>query len=62
MIVQVESCWSGHPDKFHFRLTLANGTRLTVAGATWTRKLASAALDLLESEGYDRKRIRFNVR
>lgn len=62
MIVKVEACWSGG-NKYTFRLTLPNGTRESVTGQTWTRALASEALDLLANVyGYNRRAVRFAVR
>jgi len=62
MTVNVELECSGH-GRYRFRLTLPTGEREFIGGDTWTRKSASAALDLLERLYHiNRRSIRFEVR
>lgn len=59
MKVKVEACWSGGKN-YYFRLTLPDGSRESVPGESWTRKVASQALDLIESNyKVPRRKIRF---
>lgn len=62
--IRVESTFGGHGDRAHgFRLTMPDGSREQLIGFTWTRKLASLALDIAEHlYGYKRASVRFDVR
>lgn len=58
MKVRVEHCWGGN--RSYFRLTLPNGERELLRGDTWTRKIASEALDIAERlYGANRNSVRF---
>lgn len=63
MRVRVERCWTGHSDRFRFRITLPDGSVEIVADYEcegWTRKKATEALDLLENVyGIKRRNVRF---
>lgn len=66
MKVKVEGCWSGG-EKFSFRLTFKDRWgrwhREGVSGQDWTRKIASEALDILESlYNIPRRTVRFSHR
>lgn len=62
MQVKVSHCWSGG-ERFYFRLEFEWHGRLcreSVGGETWSRKVASLALDILQNAyGRDRRKIRF---
>ena len=61
MKVKVDTCWGGKDE--YQRLTLPDGSREIVREATWNRKAASKALDLLERVYLiPRKSVRFQVR
>lgn len=60
MKIKVENCWTGG-EKFNFRLTLPNGSRVLVPalGGQWHRGVAKRALDVLEGLGFKRRTIQF---
>lgn len=59
MKVKVQTCWCGG-DKFVFRALIGGGLRIPAGDSPkWTRKHATAMLDLLEDSGFDRRNIRF---
>lgn len=60
MKIKVENCWAGG-EKFNFRLTLPNGSRVLVPapGGYWRREVAKRALDALEELGFERRTIQF---
>ena len=61
MTIKVEACYGGN-DHYTFRLTMPDGSRESIRGVKWTRKLASEALDIMVNVyGYNRRRIRFDV-
>ena len=61
MTIKVEGCWNGG-SKYSFRLTMPDGSRESIMGEDWTRKLASRALDIAEHVyGFNRRKIRFRV-
>lgn len=57
MIVKVQTCWNGHG--FLFRALVCGGLLIRSDDGKWSRRTATAMLDLLEIEGFDRSRIRF---
>ena len=58
MIVKVEKCWAGQ--EVYHRLTLPDGSRERINSATWNRKAAAEARDLLEHVYHlERRKIRF---
>lgn len=57
MKVKIQHCYCGN-EKYVWRALIAGGVRIPSDGK-WTRKTASEMLDILEAEGFDRKRIRF---
>lgn len=61
--IKVESVWNGQANGHGFRLTTPSGLREQLRGETWTRRLASEALDLFEHVyHFKRSAIRFDVR
>ena len=57
--VKVAQCWNGG-NKYSFRLTMPDGSRESIGGQDWTRKVARTALDLLQNVyGYERRKVRF---
>ena len=59
-IIRVERCWNGGT-RFSFRLTMPDGSRESVTGEEWTRKVAGEALNIAEHVyGYDRRNVRFS--
>jgi len=61
MTVKVQPCTSGHQS--YFRLTWGDGHWQNITGETWTRKVASNALDVLSTVyGLDRRNVRFKHR
>jgi len=61
MKIKVEHCTNGRTA--YFQLKWGDGHWQNVPGETWTRKLASHALDILATVyGIDRRRVRFEHR
>lgn len=59
MKFKVSQCWGGH-DKLYFRISPLDGSyRVHVQGETWTRRTATAALNLLELNGVNRRNVQF---
>lgn len=59
MKVIVDRCWGGG-NSYKLRLTVAvDHKRFLVRAEEWSRTVASKALDLLEAEGYPRRKVRF---
>jgi hypothetical protein len=57
MRIPVQTCWTGHA--FCFRALICGGLRIPSSDGVWRRADATRLLDLLEAEGFDRRKIRF---
>ena len=61
MKIKVQTCWMGG-DSFCFRALVCGGLRVSndePSDSSWSRKTATKMLDLLETHGFDRSKVRF---
>lgn len=58
MKIKVQTCWNGHG--FVFRALVCGGIRIPSEDGIWRRSDATLMLNVLEAEGFERSKIRFN--